>query len=173
MSSYQHTIDEIGVCTHKSNVHTEYTRSTTKPEEFVSPQDTQPYAVVMSTGICEMHKIQIQNFRPLVSKIVQFVHESCTGHMQANVVQTTDTESAAPSAEHAAQDSVSYSGASVKTRNIFIFKLEEAIDVKIVIAQPLYEANDYVYNHVIPALNRNLPIHARIPILDTYHVSRA
>lgn len=163
MGSYQHTLaelarhfDEIGVCTHMSSIPTYYQRNA----DFKAPPaaDTHPYAVVMSTGICEMHKIQIQNFRQLVSSIVQFVHESCTGHMQSNSAHSDGTDTVA---------------SGTTNPNIFLFKLEESIDIKIMIAQPLFEANDYLYHHVIPALNKNLPVHAHIPILDTYHISRA
>lgn len=188
MASYQETInefakhfDEIGVCNYKSNIHSDYIRTTPS----LSPQDTQPYAVVMSTGICEMHKIQIQNFRALVSTVVQFVHESCTGLLQADTIPVqseVDSHSSSNQgfnhATHSTEHSDTHSGkpttgAEVKNANLFLFKLEEAIDIKIVIAQPLYEANDYLYHHVIPALNRNLPLHAQIPVLDTHHISRA
>ena len=131
MTDYHLRFKDIGICPYKSAI-----RFTTPPN-FVrivsnvmhtSPLPVaEPYAVVMSTGVCEVEReVQMEKIKKHIHALVQFVFESCMGPIDESKPQSQRKGN----------------------KNLFFYKFEEATS-PYKLLELLPELNDYVNTNVV------------------------
>lgn len=152
---YYHFLD-IGICPYKSSIPfkipSNFERKPYNVEHKFPAPLSEPYAVVLSTGMCEVERqLQMEKFKKHIPSLVQFVYESCIGPINGSEAESSSRQ---------------------RNRNLFFYKLEEAMDTYGLL-EHLSEANEYVQGTVIPSLNAQMgPSAPPITVLDTYHVTQ-